>query len=76
MERELRARLSSFNSAGLSLAGTRGPTGNFRGGVPVIQSNVTVELDGEVVGRGTRKSNQKNARRNPVQKRGSRRGGI
>ncbi|HKQ18251.1 MAG TPA: hypothetical protein VJW75_00760 [Candidatus Eisenbacteria bacterium] len=71
-EKELRARLSSFNSAGKALAGGGNrPTGSFfvPGGQPV-EIHTTVTLDGEVVGRNVRKSNQKNARRNPVQKRG------
>lgn len=72
MERELRARLSSFNSAGKALAGGGNrPTGSFvvGSGAPV-QVETTVVLDGEVVGRSVRKSNQKNARRNPRQKSG------
>ena len=77
LEKELRARLSSFNSAGKALAGAQTrTTGTFRGGAPVTQTNITVEIDGEAVGRATRKTDQKNRRRNPVQKRGSRRGGV
>ncbi|HKQ19491.1 MAG TPA: hypothetical protein VJW75_07055 [Candidatus Eisenbacteria bacterium] len=71
-EKELRARLSSFNSAGKALAGGGNrPTGSFfvPGSAPT-EIHTTVTLDGEVVGRSVRKTNQKNARRNPVQKRG------
>jgi hypothetical protein len=73
--RELRARLSSFNSAGLANAGTTRPSGTFRGG-PVTEIHTTVNLDGQVVGKSVTRSQQKDRKRNPVQKRGSRRGGV
>jgi hypothetical protein len=73
--RELRARLSSFNSAGLANAGTTRPSGTFRGG-PVTEVHTTVNLDGQVVGNSVTRSQQKDRKRNPVQKRGSRRGGV
>jgi hypothetical protein len=71
MERELRARLSSFNSAGLALAGggTR-PTGRFVVPPTIVESHVRVELDGEPVARSVTRSQQKQRRRNPKQKRG------
>lgn len=73
--KEIRARLSRFNSAGVALAGTgvgqsggswRSPTG----GPFVVESYVTVQLDGETVGRSVTRSQQKRVRRNPKQKRG------
>jgi hypothetical protein len=74
-QREARARLSSFNSAGRALAGDRRPTGQFNSGGPVtIENTTTVNLDGETVGRNVTKTQQKNKRRNPKQKRGPRSG--
>lgn len=72
MEKELRARLSSFNSAGVGLAGTKRPTGRFVSGQQpvVVESHTTVTLDGDVVGRNVTKSQQKTKRRNTKQKRG------
>lgn len=71
MERELRARLSSFNTAGQRLSGGGArPTGGFVGGVPVVESHVTVKLDEETVGRSVTRTQQKQRRRNPQQKRG------
>jgi hypothetical protein len=67
--------LSSFNSAGLANAGTTRPSGTFRGG-PVTEIHTTVNLDGQVVGKSVTRSQQKDRKRNPVQKRGSRRGGV
>lgn len=78
----LRGRLSSFNSAGLAPAGFiapgfNAPTGGGFAGVPVVvESHVTVELDGKKVGQSVTKEQQKARRRNPRQKRGpNRRGG-
>ena len=71
-EKLLKARLSSFNSAGLGLGGKQ-PTlpSSPLGSAPVtVWSQVTVELDGDVVGRSVTKSQQKAGRRNPRQKRG------
>jgi hypothetical protein len=74
-ERQARARLSSFNSAGRSLSGDRRPTGNFRDGQPiVVESTTNVNLDGETVGRNVTRTQQKQKRRNPKQKRGPRSG--
>jgi hypothetical protein len=68
-ERELRARLAGVNSAGRMLSGKRRATGSFVGGpATVVQSNTTVTLDGEVVGRSTKRSSEKDKRRNPKQK--------
>ena len=68
-ERELRARLAGVNSAGRMLGGKQRATGNFVGGpATVVQSNTTVTLDGEVVGRSTKRSSEKDSRRNPKQK--------
>lgn len=72
LEKELRARLSSFNSAGKALAGggTR-PTGQFVGGPTiVVENHNTVQLDDDVVARSVTKSQQKSRRRNTKQKRG------
>jgi hypothetical protein len=74
-EREARARLSSFNSAGRSLAGNRRPTGSFTGGAPItVEVHNTTTLDGETVGRNVTRTQQKQKRRNPKQKRGPRSG--
>lgn len=76
LEKELRARLSSFNSAGKALAsGTQRPSGQFVGGAitsrtNVVESHVTVQLDNDVVGRAVTRTQQKSRRRNPTQKRG------
>ena len=49
--------------------GKQRATGNFVGGpATVVQSNTTVTLDGEVVGRSTKRSSEKDSRRNPKQK--------
>lgn len=74
VERELRARLSGVNSAGRQLAGNNRPTGSFRTPGAQTETTVNVNLDGEQVAKVTRKSDQKNARRNPKQKRGPRSG--
>lgn len=73
-EREARARLSSFNSAGRSLTGNQRPTGNFRTGGATQTTQVDVFLDNERVGRGVTKTQQKGKRRNPQAKRGPRSG--
>ena len=44
--------------------------GGERFAKPVVVVNSTVEIDGEAVGRATRKSDERDARRNPRQKRG------
>jgi hypothetical protein len=80
--KEIRARLSRFNTAGRALAGTAGstitaptvPVAHFGAdGAPpfVVESYVTVNLDGDLVARTVTRSQQKNARRNPKQKRGA-----
>lgn len=74
VERELRARLSGANSAGRQLTNNNRPTGSFRTGGPVTETTVNVNLDGEQVARSTTRQQQKNKRRNPVQKRGPRSG--
>lgn len=72
--RELRGRLSKFNSAGLGLAGgqtTGGARGGFTGGTGfVIENNVTVAIDGQKFSAVVTKQQQKQKRRNPRQKRG------
>lgn len=72
--RELRGRLSSFNSAGLAPAGaTPGTrtTGGFTGGTGiVVENNVTVAIDGQKFSAVVTKQQQKTKRRNPKQKRG------
>lgn len=72
LEKELRARLSGFNSSGVALAGKPVPAFRTGAGVaPIVVTNVnTVTLDGEVVGRTVTRSQQKAGRRNPRQKRG------
>jgi hypothetical protein len=75
MEREARARLSSINSGGRQLAGNRRPTGSFSPGTTVTsETTVNVNLDGETVGRNVTRTQQKQKRRNPKQKRGPRSG--
>ncbi len=72
-EKELRARLSSFNSAGKQLAGATRPTGSFGGGTFAkndVVINLTTMLDGQVVAQTTSKHQVAAARRNPAQKRG------
>lgn len=70
-EKLLRARLSGFNSSGLALAGKQPKlSGSFSSAPVVVQSNVTVELDGDVLARSTTRAQQKAGRRNPKQKRG------
>lgn len=72
--RQLRARLSNFNSAGkgFSPTGNR-PTGGFRGGEDkpvVVESHTTINLDGQKVATVVTRNQQKAASRNPRQKRG------
>lgn len=64
-ERELRARLSRFNSAGV---------GNAR--APVVESHVTVQVDGQTLGQVTTRAQQKTRKRNPAQRRGPNRGAF
>jgi hypothetical protein len=73
-ERELRQRLSGFNSAGIANAGNRPTGGGFVGGQQPVVVNTTVVLDGEKVGRSTTRHQQKDKRRNPKAKRGPRSG--
>ena len=77
LEKELRARLSSFNSAGLSLPGARlQPTGGFVGpSGMVVENHNTIVLDGDVVARTVTRSQQRQRRRNPKQKTGPNAGG-
>lgn len=77
--RELRGRLSSFNSAGVALAG--GPQfgkqpGGFVGGpsAVVVDNHVSVIIDGQKITGVITKQQQKQRRRNPKQKRGPNRG--
>ena len=77
---ELRGRLSGFNTAGRGITQpTRSPgarSGGFGGDqVPVVESHVTVNIDGQKVGTAVTRSQQRRARRNPPQKRGPGRGG-
>jgi len=65
-ERQVRARLSNFNSAGVALAGAQVPGAS--GGEFVVHT--TVNLDGQKVASNTTKHQQKSRRRNPQQKRG------
>ena len=44
--------------------------GGERFAKPVVVDNITVEIDGEAVGRATRKSDQRDARRNPARNAG------
>jgi hypothetical protein len=73
---ELRGRLSNFNSAGRAPAGFLSPGlggANVSAGFAapiVVESNVTVTLDGVKVGKAVTKEQQKAKRRNPRQKRG------
>lgn len=72
--KQLRARLSGFNSAGVGLAPGNVTTAFGRivppGGETVI--HITTTLDGAVVASNTTRHQQKKARRNPKQKRGVR----
>lgn len=72
-ERALKSRLSNFNSAGVGLANANrtSTTGGFVGAPPVVvESHVTVNLDGKKVGSAVTRQQQKTDRRNPRQKRG------
>lgn len=69
--KEIRSRLSKFNSGGVALAGTgvvASPGGfpTFGGG----DTHVTVELDGQKIEKSVTVRQQKRSRRNPTQKRG------
>lgn len=72
--KEIRARLSRFDSTGRALVpvATGGnvfmPTNPGFGNAIVI--NTTVELDGEVAGRSVTRHQEKRSRRNPKQRRG------
>lgn len=73
--REIRSRLSGFNTAGRALAVGGGnvniPVVRDRGFEPItVESHVTVELDGQKVGAAVTRSQQRTRRRNPRQKRG------
>lgn len=75
-QRALRGRLSSVTSGGLTLpgAGTTTTGGGFGGGQPfVVESHTTIELNGDVVARAVTRSQQRQRRRNPRQKRGANR---
>lgn len=77
-ERELRSRLSSFNTAGRALARTvpRGAplaTAGFGGGLAgalIVEAHTTINLDGQKVASVVTRNQQKANRRNPRQKRG------
>lgn len=74
--RELRGRLSGFNSAGIALADKAAPSGSFAGGPVVVESHTTVQLDGHTVAKSVTRNQQKRNRRNPAQRRGPNRGGV
>lgn len=76
LERQLRARLSSFNSAGLAFAAPRLTTGGFAGAQQptVVENHNTIVLDGKVLASSVTRSQEKTARRNPKSKRGTRHG--
>jgi hypothetical protein len=76
-ERELRARLSHFNTAGRALAGGAGGGGGIRtvrpageSGQIVVESHTNLYLDGHQVTTVITRQQQKARRRNPAQKRG------
>lgn len=73
MERQLRARLSRFNTGGQALAANL-PAATVGVGVRpnaiVVENHNTIALDGDVVARNVTRSQQKRRRRNPPQKRG------
>jgi hypothetical protein len=72
--RALRGRLSGFNSGGRALAGGQSrTTGGGFSGVPVVESRITVNLDGVKVASAVTRSQQRTRRRNPQQKRGQHR---
>jgi hypothetical protein len=73
--KRLKANASNFNSAGVALVGTTLPAGAtrgdvFGGGVPIVESHVTIELDGRVITQVVTRGQEKRRRRNPRQKRG------
>jgi hypothetical protein len=74
--RELRGRLSSFNTAGLALAGAGGGgDGGFVGRNPiVVESHTNLYVDGQKLTSVVTRNQQKTKRRNPPQKRGPNRG--
>lgn len=78
-ERELRGRLSHFNTAGRRLAGSGSKAtggGGFVDDRPIVV-HTTVNIDGQKVANNTTRHQQKTRRRNPQQKRGPHRiGGI
>jgi hypothetical protein len=69
-EKELRARLSRFNSAGIASAGTSRTASTFPGAGAPIVVNTTVMLDGQRVGQSTKRFLANDRRHNPPQKRG------
>jgi hypothetical protein len=71
LEKELRARLSHFNTAGMALAGAGRGTGAFTGRPITIETHTDIRMDGDVVSRAISRHQTKTARRNPRQKRGS-----
>jgi hypothetical protein len=78
--RELRGRLSGFNTGGRELAGVSGatdfPRGDRAGGF-VVESHTTINLDGQQIAKVVTRNQQKAKRRNPQQKRGPHRvGGV
>lgn len=69
--RELRGRLSSFNTAGRAPAGSQNlPTGGGVTGGLVVENYITVEVGGQKLTGIVTKEEQKRKRRNPKQKRG------
>lgn len=74
--RALRGRLSGFNSEGRALAGGRTSTnGGFVGGRgPVVESHITLNLDGHTLTKVVSRGQDKKKVRNPSQRRGQNRG--
>jgi hypothetical protein len=72
-ERELRARLSKFNSAGIAISSRPGTAGGFGVAAGAPRDTVvhtTINLDGAKVATNTTRHQQTRRRRNPPQKRG------
>lgn len=67
----IRQRVNAFNNAD-AFRTFKAPTTFATGtaGPVIVEAHTTVQLDGDVVGRAITRSQQKTARRNPVQKRG------
>ncbi len=80
--RELRSRLSGFNTGGRALGGSAGPASRSATSAPArtasstgkdgifVTVDVPIYLDGQRIANAVTKQQQKNKRRNPQQKRG------